>query len=67
MLKLWYMNLSVKEILKSEELLAHPGDVGHYEKTKSKKNRDRGRKKTPTQRPRKYFQQNQRKFPNLRM
>lgn len=46
----------------------HPGNLEHYEKTKSKNNR--GRKRKPCQRYRKYFQQNhnkkKKKFPNLK-
>jgi hypothetical protein len=42
----------------------HPGNLGHYEKIKPKNNRDRNRRRSLAQRPRKYLQQNhKRKFP----
>lgn len=34
----------------------HPGVVAHYEKTKTMNNRNTGRKRTPAQRTRKYFE-----------
>lgn len=40
--------------------------MGHYEKTKSKKNGTRGKRRCPDPRHRKYFPQNhRRKFPSL--
>ena len=42
----------------------HPGNLGHCEKSISKHNRNRVRKRNPGQRHRKYFQQNHRgKYP----
>lgn len=34
----------------------HPGVVAHYDKTKTMNNRNTGRKRTPAQRTRKYFE-----------
>lgn len=52
------MDGSVKENVNSK----HPGNLGHYEKTKSKNNRNRGRRRNPDQRH-KSFQQNWKRFP----
>lgn len=54
------MDTLVKENVKLKKNLStkHQGNKRHYEKTKSKNNNRRN----PAQRPRKYFQQNQRIF-----
>ena len=36
----------------------HPGNLGHYEKTKPKNNRKRKKKRFSPQRNRKYFKEN---------
>ena len=36
----------------------YPGNLGHYEKTKHKDNRNRRRRKVPDQSPRKHLKQN---------
>jgi hypothetical protein len=41
--------------------IKHPGNLGHYEKTKPKNKRNRRRKEFTSQRLRKYIPQNQRR------
>jgi hypothetical protein len=46
--------------------MKHPRNLGHYEKTKPKNNRNRKRRRFPAQSPRKYLQQNHTYFPKLK-
>ena len=56
----------VKEDIKSKRAtgIKHPGNLRDYKKIKYKNNRNRGKRRNPDKRHRKYFQQNNRKkFP----
>ena len=59
------MDTSVKENVKNKKVTnKNIQEIGNTEKTKSKNNRNRGRRRHPGQKHRKYFQQNhRRKFP----
>lgn len=63
------MKSSVKAKAKSKRLLTqnHTENLEDHEKAELKNNMNRGKRRIPTQRTRKYFQQNHRKkFPNLK-
>jgi hypothetical protein len=61
------MNIFIKENKKSKEFMTkHQENLGHYEKTKPKNNRNR-RRRFSTQRPRKHLQKIiEEKIPNLK-
>lgn len=44
----------------------HPGNLGHYGNSKYKNKMNRGRRRNPSQRHRKYSQQNHRNYPDLK-
>lgn len=52
------MDTLVKENVRAKKFSGskHPRNQGHYEKTKSKNNKNRGRRRDPRQWHRKYFQ-----------